>query len=366
MLAKEMHISFALGLQKLGALSRRKFYPQEIDNFLNQAQENFIKSAIKETPDGDYFHRAQVDVDKIKTLLVHDKLINANQETTVKQGLKKASIPLPPDYAYLISDSIGQICLSDATSTNDFDYLVVLPIIQSVGSTPFYAITKLQYVVSAVATTLVDLVVDTQQGLPAALYAGYPSKPDWIFVKQLLWEVFQEKSRSGAIPVDFELYWERYNGMYRPGNFILRVATTGYTGRTIIDATTSDYAAVSPVASYVQYTGTAVYYSSRQTKVDFIDNVLTAPFYKPLKTSPVSLIVDSKLIVYTPTSYIVSKIALTYIRKASRIDVGLQRNCELPEEFHQYIVDKAIEYAAGKLEQVPLTQLQEKINQETK
>lgn len=367
MVAKDMHISFTVGLQKLGALSRRKFYPQEIDNFLNQAMDNFVKSAVKEDKEGDYFHRVQADVDKVKTLLVHDYILDANQETSTRQGLRKASLPLPSNYAYLISDAAGMICTEDISATiSSTEYYVPIPYTVTTKVSPkYYAISTIQSVLSLVATSLVALVADTQQNLSAPLYIGYDAVTDWIFGKQLIWEVFQEKKRAG-LNVGFDLYWERFGNIYKPNNFILIVPTIGHTGRLITDSTTTNYTNLNISRTRVTSTVSPSYYPSRLTKADSIDNVLTTPYYKPLKTSPISLISDEQLIVYTPESYIVSKISLTYIRKPAKIDVTLQRNCELPEEFHQYIVDKAIEYAAGKLEQTPLVQLQKDINDQTK
>jgi len=365
-----MHIDFRLGLQKLGSLSTRKFFPEQIDEVLNIVVDQFIQDSIKYEDDGEHFHRVQVDVDRIKTLLIRDYVMDVNQQTSYANAIRKASTPLPPDYAYLISDSIGmgKLCSTSVAATvNDFvsviavedAVLVTEEIDEDDNILKYYQVFKLVSTAGG-PNTVVDLGTDIDAQLADDLYTGFSSLLDKPYAMRLLWEVAQENMRAGLWHTSLKgLYWERYGKIYRPNRFIL-VTTITTSGDLTINAVTFNYAPFTEARS--RYSDdVSAYFPSRLTRASAIDNVLTTPFLKPFKNSPVSLIADNEFIIYTPESVIVTKAVFTYIRKPSRINVALQRNCELPEEFHPLIVEKAIEYAAGKIEQVPLYQVQKDI-----
>jgi hypothetical protein len=350
MLAKEMHIEFSLGFQKLGANSRRKFYPEEIDALLNRAVGFFIEDQIKETEDKEGFQNIQIDVDKIRPLIVRGLTVNAEKQAAL--GSYKAI--LPGDYAYMISSTWNSAknCATITSASQTRNYFVMQFTDSTKGSAPYYATAS----IAQGGTTLVSLAAD----IPQSKYTGYPAVADKFSVINLLREVFYEKKRRGTIASGYELYFERMGNLYIPGALIL-VSPVSTDVTFTIDSTISTITASS--TSYNQqasssYTGV----TARQIKSSVLDNVLGTPFIGPLKHSPVSAIIGNEIEVHSHSSCIVNTGSLTYIRKPSRISLSLQRNCELAPEFHQSIVDKAVEFAAGRVEQQGLYQVTETEN----
>lgn len=358
-----MHIDFTLGLQKIGGLSRRKTDPGQIDEILNKVVDEFILNAVRYEPDGEHFHRVQVDVDKVRTLLVRDYVADVNQVTSFTDNTRKGVANFPADYSYLISDKLG--LKKDCTDTpvtyeNISERIYTASIEDSViggGFTKYFENFNLRLVTPNVS--LVDVEADTIQNLAADIYTGYTAQTDKIFAINLMWELFQEKKRAGTYASDIKgLYWERYGRYYYPNQFIL-VTTASYTNLTVDNNAASFPYTIRQTLTQSRADATSeIFRTSRLARASAIDVILDTPFLKPVPKSPVSLIADNEFQIYTPENIIVTEAVLTYIRKPSRIDVSLQRNCELPAEFHSEIVERAIQYYAGKIEQIPLYQVQ--------
>lgn len=349
MLAQEMHIQFGLGFQKLGANSRRKFYPEEVDALLNRSMDQFIADQVKITTDAQGFEQMQVDVDKIRPLIVRDAIVPAYIDD-IFNGVNKFKSMLPGDYAYLISDSwhLSRKCASTTTGSDTLSITQLKMPETAKASAPFYA------GLSLVAT---NMNIDVPTKIPFSLYTGLASKKDKYQAINLVLELFNEEKKRTPQISDYNLYWEKAPGYYTPGSFILVKPNADLVTLTVDGTVQTSSTSTSVLSRYASASGLYDRYSSRLTKTSVIDNLLTIPFYKPMATSPLSTLVEGMFYVYTPASHIVNKVSLSYIRKAARINLSLQRNCELAPEFHQYIVDKAVEYAAGRVENPNLYQV---------
>lgn len=355
MLVKEMHIQFSLGLQKIGANSRRKFYDEEVDVFLNKAVEEFVADQVKETSDERGFQKIQVDLDKIRPLIVRDARIPAYLVEEATQW-REYKLRLPGDYSYLISDLIftAKDC-SEVVSAQESRYALRMRGPDTLASTDHYA------QVEVVDNTL---TLDISADIPDSLYSGFSSKAEKFRAIELLLELFYEKRKLTPALQGYQLYWEKAGELYYPGHLLLLKDNNSATTLTIDAAvnigTSSNVGGIRETAeAYLRY-------PSRLTKASAIDNVLTTPFYGPLPKSPVSTITDGVLRIYSNPSYIVNMASLTYIRRPAKINLSLQRNCELAADFHPQIVDKAVAIAAGKLEQTNLYQTQTLENERNK
>lgn len=352
MTVKEMHIQFSLGLQKLGANSRRKFYPEEIDNILNTAQDAFIRDQVKVTEDARGFLSTQIDVDKLRPIIVRDHETYAAKTTSL--GKLAYTVPLPADYAYLISDSwySAKAC-STVVEGTEAEFTKLLPMYRSAKvAAPFYETVKITFD----GADILNLAFQATQDGANSLYTGVRSKDERFYVRSLILDIFNERMRNGLLGASIKgLYWERYKDKYYPNHFIL-VSTTDKAANIVLDAESFGY--VGADTSFTKSTATTHYVvAGRQVKPSVIDQVLTMPFYGPTPKSPISVLSGTTITVFPHKSCIVNKASLSYVRKASRIDLSLHRNCELAPEFHQTVVDMAVEYAAGRLEQQALYQV---------
>lgn len=359
-----MHIQFGLGLQKLGALARRKFYPQEIDALLELAQNRFIKDSIRMEEDQHGFQKTQIDVDKIRGLIVSNTLIDAEyvSDTT---GYREYQLALPDNYSYLIDNAwlSAKNCSTTVSSTSIPRYLFRVPIKNSAESANFYAIAKLEMVKSPDTDTLVNLVTDTQQQTGVAIYSSYNSKEEKFTVVNLMREIFKGKVDNNSLTLTsgysiFGVFYERFENYYFPGELLVVSSSALWTPKITLDAVSTTVSSSISIP-YIQDSSTESYSydNGRLINSSKLSSVLTTKYYQPLTDSPVITIDKKRIKIYSHPNRIVNKGAISYIKKPQKIDVLLQRNCELAEEFHQKIVDMAVEFAAGRLEARPLTEI---------
>ena len=72
MTIEEMHISVKLGLDKSAALELPAYEPEEIDLWLNNAIQTFVKTRYSGVnPKNQSFEETQKRIDDLRTLIVH-------------------------------------------------------------------------------------------------------------------------------------------------------------------------------------------------------------------------------------------------------------------------------------------------------
>jgi len=72
--------------------------------------------------------------------------------------------------------------------------------------------------------------------------------------------------------------------------------------------------------------------------------IRTSTFCKTITSSPISAVTGNQLKVYHDNRFIVSKCKVSYIRKPAKINLLLNQNCDLANEFHQEICDRVSLY----------------------
>lgn len=71
---------------------------------------------------------------------------------------------------------------------------------------------------------------------------------------------------------------------------------------------------------------------------------MITPFFTSSGKTPISEITGNKLVVHGNSSFIVTGVRVDYLKKPRAINLSLNQDCELPEEFHQAVCDLTVEY----------------------
>lgn len=96
-----MHIAFNLGLQRVNANAYDTFLTEEIDFFLNRAQDRFVKERtnIKSDPRRDGFEGSQKRLDDIRVLVQQD----FNETFPAQEGPQWIQADVPVNYLHLVA-----------------------------------------------------------------------------------------------------------------------------------------------------------------------------------------------------------------------------------------------------------------------
>lgn len=327
----EMNIEVRQSAQNIATNKKRLLLDDEIDWLLNKIQQRFIQSKIKARKDGSGgFEVDQLDTDAVRTIL-KTKPLTINTIDNLEYICE-----LPDDYAYLISDDSKTFLLCGLTpatiTTNENILKVLFP--ESVASmAPYYA--TLSLTIDTTTVTLATILSSYQ----VSGYTGLSSATEkWIILAALLWYLRNV--------LNITVYWEKYLGIYAPQTLIfpgklagsITIDTTATTGVLV----TTSYSAPADISG-------SQFYANRLTNNIKLSTILKTAFYKPSSQSPLSTLQGNKLFVYSDSSFIVSGVSVDYIKKARRMSLLLNQDCELPEEFHQTICDLTVEYFKGMI-----------------
>lgn len=334
MTINEFHIDFNQSYNQVASNKSLKFLPEEIDWMLNKGQDRFIKLKMKPKidergrPSGG-FEVSQLDADAIRTLIVS----SYDLVPYIDQDNRRYRCFLPPDYSYLLSDwsYTTLLCGKIPKVTTETMFITALRQDQSTLLVPkYYGNMQVQ---------LGGKVVTIPNDLPYGnKYSGFDSLTDVSFIRPFI-------SLAG------QWYWERFDGNYYPSYYIN--ATTSPQGSlppfiqvdgvTTMNTKTKSY-------SVTRHSDIGSYYDNRLSATDNISGMNSTEFIKASYYSPISELSNGILYVYFDSSYTVSNVGISYIRKPQPISLYLNTDCELPEEFHRTIVDLAVEYAKGRVE----------------
>ena len=81
--------------------------------------------------------------------------------------------------------------------------------------------------------------------------------------------------------------------------------------------------------------------SNRISQSDDIYKLLEDPFNKPKVTSPIAVISENTIRVFTDKTFVVDKVIIDYIKKPVRMNIKDNISCELPEHLHEDIIQRA-------------------------
>lgn len=92
--------------------------------------------------------------------------------------------------------------------------------------------------------------------------------------------------------------------------------------------------------------GTLKVVHNRVSQSDDIYNLLSDPFNKPKPSSPIAVIADENIYVFTDKTFIVDRVLIDYLRlpKEMSIKKGTpDGDCELPSHLHKDIIQRAVD-----------------------
>ena len=103
----EMHIQFKVGLDKTDSLNYPNFEPEEIDLWLNKAQDKFIKTRYSRDPKRDTFEETQKRTDDLREVIVEQTIFPSATQTPVKPNGVLFELPTNPMYWFAINEECG-------------------------------------------------------------------------------------------------------------------------------------------------------------------------------------------------------------------------------------------------------------------
>lgn len=125
MTVQELHYAVDQGLQKIGSYAYDNFLPEEIDYWLNRAQERFVKDRAFISADikGIGFVGNQKRLDDLRQIIS----INYVDDTAPQAGAESQQYDLPVDYMFLVNIR-AQIRANNCSRATTSDPLLTVPV----------------------------------------------------------------------------------------------------------------------------------------------------------------------------------------------------------------------------------------------
>tara|TARA_R110002012_G_scaffold261340_2_gene443232 strand:+ start:14279 stop:14974 length:696 start_codon:yes stop_codon:yes gene_type:complete len=111
MTVAEMHIQFKVGLDKTDSLNYPNFEPEEIDLWLNRAQNRFVKTRYSHDIKQETFEETQKRTDDLREVVVETTIFPSAVQTPVKPNGTLFDLPIGnndlPIYWFAINEECG-------------------------------------------------------------------------------------------------------------------------------------------------------------------------------------------------------------------------------------------------------------------
>ncbi len=199
-----------------------------------------------------------------------------------------------------------------------------------------------------------DLVLE-QDGNTLFDASEYPQINSAIEVNQELYVLIDLLIRKVQDTEGYELYWERFDGKYYIGKFILVRYNIAGVGSTTLDVTLN--AVTTNVAMTANYSLTShnrskTYnlYPGRFPESEDVEETLRNSFGKTTFDSPVVDMMGDYVQVYFDSTFISTYVNIKYIRKPASINLYLGQDCELHPEIHPALNRLTVEHLKAVLE----------------
>jgi hypothetical protein len=330
--AQEMHIEVNISSQKIRSNYNRKFLDSEVDWILNKSVDRFIKDRIKQDNDSLGFDATEIDLDALRTIVMLDRTMATFQQPGETDATRAE---LPGDYAFLIDDfsnTIDQCDKVNYTAATNF-----------VGGTiNIYAFQLVPSALSPPTTYYknMSLMLNGTNVFNAAGLPGTPTADETFAIRDYILNQLWLNRPDG---VDF--YWERFAGTYVPNSFLaVSVAAQGGTNTITIDGVATAAVHSTMSSNFVPIVNAGNLRNNRLVRGHFRSQLRTSAFAKTSSASPISAISGNQLKIYHDGKFIVSKLLMSYVRKPAKINLFLNQNCDLADNFHQEICDRAVLY----------------------
>jgi len=349
----EMQISVRQIVGKINSAKSDNLKPEEIDLELNRAYMRFINQRYgKNNVYGEGFEESQKRIDELRSLLTEYENVVFFKEELRTGRLYIDTFELPANYMYLVNQR------STIFKNKCFKLPFVLEAVPIVNYFSFQfenlLVSNGRYV-----DNLAMIDPNTQSEVlvwspsPALLAAGYSPLNYPQYTQQLIDDILANPEPG------FQIYYEYYNNMYLPGEFIVVVDVVntypwfewdasinlvtplvGKIGGSSVTTTNPKAKDLGqsrriPAPSII---ATKDQVLNRFSQQDDIYKLLEDPFNTTEMNEPMTTIRASNIDLYTNAMFIIESVKIIYIRKPRTISLSLGYDCELPDHTHQEIV----------------------------
>jgi len=358
----QMHLAVQQGVDKINSLQVDMLLPQEIDIELNKSLIRFINTRYgKNNTYRKGFEENQKRIDDLRSL-VKEYEGSTTFKGQINSNTWADTFRFPSDYMYLVSQQSVVVSKKDCTpisyNTNSLNNSELKPYFK-IGLSEFICNDSTEIADSIV---LFEDINDATAGQVTIWnnYTGTPPVINFTFpqdVGQLITDIVDNP------PAGVEIYWEDFNTLNFPGQFIVIIDTNviSWFQWDLSIGTVSTLAALNSTSDVLKTaTGNNAITDYNEKRVstsaninsntvgntyvqhDDIFTLLNDPFNKTKKTDPLTTIRGNNIDIYTNDIFIIDAVKITYIRNPKKISLSLGIDCELPEHTHQTIVDMTV------------------------
>ena len=345
MLIKEMHIAIDIGLQSINSNKRRLIQPEEKDRILNDCQLEYVKRIIDNSLNAEKsgFEEDQKRYSDISSLK-RSASLNLYRDT-----VDKVFTVLPEDYYIYINSNTNHYynCNTNTILTNTFNVYggnILFPIDETsnVNKYPNFRI--------VINDSNGD---ETYEFILSNFYTkNFLNKDSKFEVINTTLDIINNDDNS---PI--KIYWEKYNNMYIPNNFIIilkdgkYVTSPGYVKYETVYCFYSNMVSyvntfdiITPIEVFTRYNYTNNESNPvRLVKSEEVKKLNSTYFGKTIHTSPLCTISNNRLYVYHNNTFYPNSLDLEYIKKPRHMNINTGINCELNEVCQTEIVSLAIQ-----------------------
>lgn len=327
MTIQEMHIGIDLHLQKVNSDYVDGISPEEKDWFINEGHTKFIFNRINPVSN-DKRQGLQTNQKRFDDLRV---LITPYDSIAYIKDNESNFINLPPNYLYLLNDrsEVDMIC------NRAFPTPITI--------TEYYISFNLDHIAIADLNKLIinrniTTIFDAQD-----FNLNFSDDAERFIIYNIILEELRKT---------YTVYWEKFETINNQNSFIIKVTNLFDVIQVTSDTLTPDTVTfVTNSFTNTYRTSTSVkQFPNRLTKTEDLYEVLRGSFTKPVKESPVSTLEENKLIVFNNSSFILTKIYISYIRKPRLVSLSLNINSELPSNVHEEIISEVSKAIASYIE----------------
>lgn len=311
-----MHIAFDQGVQYLASNRARGFFPEEKDMILNKMILRYIISRLRPKGDG-VFELDSMAQEQLKTLITYSAPIPSEILG------KNYNVLLPSDLGWFIAANTGTyICSALPTSSTITRYRHTLNFPKSTKSSA-------KYYVDATLAGVSLSALNTAQG---GTWLGLPSKEQLFDV---LPQLIQELRK--IYPV------------YADGNALtLFLANSTPINATADAATVASTCTVQTIPAFTSIANESKAPVRIVSSVSSFDMAAT-PFWKSTPQSVIGHLLGNTLRLDGLSSGIITNSEVLYVRKPRVVSLSLGSNSDIPEEYHDELIDMAVAYAKTEL-----------------
>jgi hypothetical protein len=355
---QQMHLAVQQGVDKINSLQADVLLSQEIDIELNRSLVKFINTRYgKNNTYRKGFEENQKRIDDLRSLVTEFEAI-----TTFKGQLTDNiwvdTFSFPSNYMYLVSQQSKVISRNNCKKIQ-----FTTTSINTDALKPYFTVGLSEFVCNNSSTIANSLVLfeDINDATAGQLTIwtngnGYTFPQD---LGQVITDIVDNP------PAGIEIYWEQFNTLSFPGQFIILVNTDviSWFEWDASIGTVSTLAALDSTSTVLQTaTGNNAISDYNEKRVaihpstglktntvgntyvqhDDIFTLLHDPFNTTKPTDPLTTIRGNNIDIYTNAIFIIDAVKITYIRNPKKISLSLGIDCELPDHTHQTIVDMTI------------------------